>query len=157
LKDPTINTNCATNVSLISKETTMNPSLTVNELMDKQFLTFPAEMPVLEAVEILRTRKLFGACVVDQANKVLGILSEKACIRLYEDSWNGNLDRPLREIKVTEIMYPEFKIVPKTLGVVQAAELFLKSEFRRLPVVESGRLIGQITRRDIVKAVRELG
>ncbi len=135
----------------------MNPSLTVNELMDKQFLTFPSEMPVPEAVEILRTRKLFGACVVDQANKVLGILSEKACIRLYEDSWNGNVDRPLQEIKVTEIMYPEFKTVSKSLGVVQAAELFLKSEFRRLPVVESGRLVGQITRRDIVKAVRELG
>ena len=135
----------------------MSKSLTVNDLMDKQFLTFSEDTTLFEAVEILQTRKLFGGCIVDKAGRVLGILSERACIGLYEDIVSGKSDRSLSDLKVTDGMYPEVSVVPASLGIVQAAELFLKNEYRRLPVVESGRLVGQITRRDIIKAVRQMG
>lgn len=135
----------------------MSISLTVKDLMDRQFLTFPEEMSVLDAVEILQTRKLFGGCVVDSASRVLGILSEKACIQLYEKAISGTLGKDLKTVKVTECMYPDFNTIAESVGIVQAAEIFIKSEFRRLPVVEAGRLVGQITRRDIVKAVHQIG
>lgn len=135
----------------------MGSTLTVNDLMDRQFITFSPDMPLVKAVETLQSRKLFGACVVDQAKRVLGILSEKACIRFYEAIMAGKLDRPIQDVTVMACMYPDFKSVSSSTGVVQAAEIFIQSEFRRLPVVESGRLVGQITRRDIVRAVHKLG
>ncbi|MBU2648031.1 CBS domain-containing protein [bacterium] len=135
----------------------MSLSLTVDDIMDKQFLTFSADTSIPDAIQTLHTRKYFGACVVDKTGKVLGTLSEKACIQFYEDALHGRLDRPLDDIKVTEALSPDFLTISKSLGVVQAAEILLQHPIRRLAVVESGRLIGQITCRDIVKAVQRIG
>ncbi len=127
----------------------------VNEIMDKVFLTFTYDTSVREAVETLGKERLFGACVVDETGKLLGILSEKQCLKIYKKALLENNVSLLEEAKVTDIMYPEFKTVPPNTGIVDVAQIFLTSEFRRMPVVDSGKLVGQITRRDIVRAIQK--
>ena len=126
----------------------------VEDIMDNVFLTFAPDMSVQEAVSKLLKERLFGACVKDKSGNVLGVISEKQCLKLYNDALLGKLsDDELRGTKVTEIMYPEFKIVPKDMGLMDVAQVFLNVAYRRLPVVERDQLVGQITRRDIVKAI----
>ncbi|NQU64970.1 MAG: CBS domain-containing protein [SAR324 cluster bacterium] len=124
----------------------------VDDLADTDFFTFNSETTVPEAVTTLTEKGIFGAIVADKKRKVLGIFSEKACLRLYSDVFAGKLTiEELQQKKVTDVMYTEYQTIERDMGLIEAAQIFLKVAYRRLPVVESGRLVGQITRRDIVK------
>ena len=126
----------------------------VDDLMDKVFFTFSPETTVPEAVEALGQKRLFGACIVDKGGSVLGILSEKQCLKAYSEVLTGKRTREeLKEMKVTEIMYPELKTIARSLGLIETAQIFLDVAYRRLPVLEREQLVGQITRRDIVKGI----
>ena len=128
----------------------------VEEIMDKVFLTFDPDTSVREAVKILGKERLFGACVKDKTGKVLGVISEKECLKIYKDTVAGNMSlEELEKKKVKEVMYPDYKTVPKNMGLIDVAQIFLSVAYRRLPVVEREQLIGQITRRDIVKAIEK--
>ncbi|MBU2511587.1 CBS domain-containing protein [bacterium] len=131
----------------------MKKNLKVDDLMDRVFVTFSPETPVPDAVDVLGKKRLFGACVVDNDGKVLGILSEKKCIKLYLEAFSTGSIKPIEEATVMDIMYDDFKTVQKSTGVVEAAQVFLTTDFRRMPVVEHGKMVGQITRRDIIKAI----
>ena len=126
----------------------------VEEIMDKVFLTFDPDTSVREAVRILGKERLFGACIKDKSGKVLGVMSEKQCLKLYKDVVAGNISKEELEQKtVRETMYPENQTLPKSMGLVDVAQIFLNVAYRRLPVVEREQLVGQITRRDIIKAI----
>ncbi|MCP4754989.1 MAG: CBS domain-containing protein [Proteobacteria bacterium] len=131
----------------------MKRPYTVEDLMDKVFFTFDPDTSVPEAMDILGKKRLFGACVVNKSGDVLGMLSERRCLRLYNDAMTGKSSKSLDDVKVTEIMFADFKTVPKSMGIVEVVQLFLEIDHRRLPVVESGRMVGQITRRDLIKAI----
>ncbi len=125
--------------------------------MDRVFVTFAADTPVPEAVMVLGRKRLFGACVVDGTGKVLGILSERECLKVYKRAVMEKTTKPVDESTVSDIMYLEFKTIPSSTGIVQAAQIFLEQQFRRMPVVDDGKLVGQITRRDMVKAIQKFG
>jgi len=127
----------------------------VDEIMDRAFLKFSPDMPLQEAMDVLGSHKLFGACVADGNDKILGILSEKQCLKLYKEAITGNGAGSISKLTVADVMYPEFKTVSRAMGIVEAAQIFLNNQFRRMPVVEGSKLVGQITRRDIVKAIQK--
>lgn len=131
----------------------MIKNMTVEDLMDRVFISFNPKTSLTDAVSILGDKRLFGACVVDGEGKVLGILSEKKCIRLYRDALAKNSSELLETLTVMDIVYTDFITIEKTASIVDVAQVFLNHDFRRLPVIESGRLIGQITRRDIIRAI----
>ena len=126
----------------------------VEDLMDKTFFTLSPDMTVPVAVKSLGEKRLFGAIVADSSGYVLGILSEKDCLKVYARVISGDLTKDeLNDMRVTEIMYPEFKTISKNHGLIETAQAFLAVAYRRLPVLDRGKLVGQITRRDIVKGI----
>ncbi len=130
----------------------MKGPIKVNDFADKDFFTFKPGTAVTEVVSILAEKGIFGAIVADEKGKVLAICSEKACLQLYSDVFAGKITaEQLSQKTVTDVLYPEFQTIAGDMGLIEAAQIFLNVAYRRLPVVESGRLIGQITRRDIVK------
>ncbi len=131
----------------------MKKNLKVEDLMDRIFLTFSPDTPLKKAVDTLGKKRLFGACVVDESGKVLGIISEKKAIQVYLKGLLSGSAKPIEEATVMDMMHDDFKTISKSTGVVDAAQMFLSTEFRRMPVVESGVIIGQITRRDIIRAI----
>lgn len=133
----------------------MKKQPTVNEIMQKVFLKFESDTPLTEAVTILGRQRLFGACVVDIDGNVLGVLSEKECLKLYAEAFKEKNTENLEKKTVCDIMRPEFKTVPSKMSLFDVAQIFLQNEFRRMPVVDDGELVGQITRRDIVRAIQE--
>jgi CBS domain-containing protein len=126
----------------------------VDDLMDKAFFTFSPDTSVSDAVSILERKKLFGACVVDDNGQFMGIFSEAACLDLYGKAISNQISKEeLDQKKVRDVMYAEFKTVSSALGLMETAQVFLDVVYRRLPVLDQGRLVGQITQRDIVKGI----
>jgi len=121
--------------------------------MDAEFLKVDAATSVKEAVGLIWKKRLFGACVVDKEGKLVGILAEKECLKIYHQALATNNPRCLAETTVGEIVPGDARTVPSTMNLLDLAQIFLEHEFRRLPVVDGGVLVGQVTRRDLIRAI----
>jgi len=123
---------------------------TVGEFMDTKVPTLSASTLVLDAIDFLLKNHVTGAPVVDEKGALLGILTEKDCLSLVARSAEPESLR----VCVSELMTREVMTIPPSMDIYFAAGLFLKEEFRRFPVVEGGRIVGAITRFDILRAIQ---
>ena len=126
----------------------------VKDMMDCSFVTLKADMPIYNAIEILLNKQLFGACVTDEEQNLVGILSEKECMKLCNKVMTDE-DWEVKGETVATYMNTEVETVNVDKSIIDAAHIFLNRDFRRLPVTKGKKLVGQITRRDIVKGLRE--
>lgn len=122
---------------------------TVSDIMDRSFVRLKPEMDVYRAIEILLSRGITGAAVVDDSDHLVGILSERDCLKLlllgaYENLPSG---------RVADFMSPEVRTISSETDLFTVADFFTKNIYRRLLVVDNGRLVGQITRRDLLRAI----
>ena len=122
---------------------------TVRDHMDKQVVTVRPETRILDAIGLLLEKRVTGAPVVDRSGRVVGILTEKDCLRLVAAGIQGDVPRG----DVASIMTPNPETIPPDMDIYYAAGLFLTRPFRRFPVVEDGRLVGAITRFDILRVI----
>jgi len=145
---------------------------TVGEVMTSgKIYTVTPDTPVIDALELIVEKKITGLPVVDENNKVIGVVSDFDLLAIdfkdESDTWIfPSLDQSWEvfhdlqslisksEGRVIEDVMTETPIVvrPET-SINAASRLLLESKTRRLPVVDSnGSLIGLLTRRDIVTA-----
>ena len=130
----------------------MNLNYSIKEFMAKQLITFQSDTPIETAMESFLENKISGAPVLDNQGKLVGVLSEKDCMRtLFESSYYNNLGGFVKEYMSTDL---------KTINIhdtlSNVADEFIKSRFRRFPVMEGNNLVGQISRRDILRAIVKL-
>jgi CBS domain-containing protein len=121
----------------------------VRDIMTKKLVTFREETNIMVAIETLLKYKISGAPVVDKEGTVVGILSEIDTMStltrsLYHREWGGY---------VRDFMSTEVTSVSPEIGIVDLAEFFRKNHFRRLPVIDHGKLVGQVSRRDVLRAI----
>jgi len=106
---------------------------------------------ILDAVQVIIDNKISGVCVVDVEGNLVGILSELDCLRaVLSATYNESGIGLVREYMATDnlvVAHPDEDIV----NVAQ--DMLLKNK-RRRPVVENGKLIGQITCRQLLNAVK---
>ncbi|MBT7597720.1 MAG: CBS domain-containing protein [Gemmatimonadetes bacterium] len=129
----------------------MQPLPTVQDVMDTKVPTLSPSTPVLDAIDFLLKNRVTGAPVVDADGTLLGILTEKDCLQLVARSAEPENVRDLGG----DLMTTELVTIPPTMDIYYTAGLFLKKSFRRFPVVEEGRLVGAVTRFDILRAIRQ--
>lgn len=103
------------------------------------------------AIHEIIVNKISGVCIVGNNDKLLGILSEMDCLSAilsatYNESSVGT---------VGEFMTSELDVAEASEDIVSVATEMLKKNQRRRPVVENGKLIGQITCRQLLRAVKE--
>ena len=130
----------------------MNLNYSIKEFMAKHLITFQSDTPIEAAMESFLENKISGAPVLDNQGKLVGVLSEKDCMRtLFESSYYNNLGGFVKEYMSTDL---------KTINIYDTlsnvADEFIKSRFRRFPVMEGDKLVGQISRRDILRAIVKL-
>ncbi len=123
----------------------------VADFMDKSFATVTPSTRINDAVELLVKKKLTGVLVVEERNELVGILSEKDCLKILLHSGFHRVP----DDTVASYMHKTLKTVESGTDIIAVCELFLQSTFRRLPVVDDGKLVGQITRRDIVRGMQK--
>jgi len=122
---------------------------TVREFMDRFVDTVPPDMDVLEAVEFLLAKRITGVPVALNGEMV-GILTETDCIKLLAKGADADMPKG----KVSDFMTRDVRTIPSKMDIYYAAGIFLQVDFRRLPVVDDGQLVGVITRFDILRAIR---
>ena len=142
----TANQNAARGRLMISK------SVVVKDYMARTLVTFKPETDVLDAVHELVKHRIAGAPVVDDSGNLLGMLSELDCLKIalhagYHGDWGG---------PVSDYMTNGVKTVDGEMSIIDLAQVFLDTNFRRFPVVEKNRLVGQISRRDVLRALEHL-
>ena len=127
---------------------------TVNakEYMTATLVTFRPGQDVLDAINLLLEKEISGAPVVDNMGEVVGMLSEKDCLKIalnagYDQSSGGT---------VNDFMTPRPVCVDAEDSIVDVAETFMRSPFKICPVIEDNRLIGQISRRDVLRAIQRI-
>lgn len=119
-----------------------------------KLITFRPEQSINEVIDIIIEKRISGAPVLDEHRKLVGIISERDCLRIVVDQAYHN--QPHDAPKVSDYMTKQVKTLSPASDVVEAATEFLGTPIRRLPVVENGILIGQISRIDILRAAKNI-
>jgi len=117
-------------------------------------VTFTPDQPIQDVISTIVKKKIAGAPVLDDEHHLVGIISEKDCLRLIVDQAYYNMPPETR--KVSDYMTPKVQSLSPKTTVVEAAMEFLNSAIRRFPIVENGMLIGQVSRRHILKAAQDM-
>jgi len=128
--------------------------LKVSDYMTTNLITFKPEQSVEEVIDSLISNKISGGPVVNENNELVGIISEGDCLKQISDSRYYNM--PMAQDNVEKRMVTNVETIDGNMNVFDAANKFLESKRRRFPIVQEGKLIGQISQKDILKAAMQL-
>jgi len=121
----------------------------VSDIMTSDVLILSPDMQVLQAMRQLLDRDYSGAPVLSDTGELLGVLSRKDCLEAalnahYHHTWVG---------PVSDYMTTKIQIMEPELDLISAANQFLYDRYRLYPVMDNGKLVGQISRSDIMHAL----
>ena len=125
---------------------------TLEDVMATELVIFYPDTLDGTAIHTFLDKKISGAPVVDQEGKLIGMLSEKDCLdTLFKSSYYNNPSGYVRD-------YMSIELVTVDLydSLSDVAQKFIDLRFRRFPVLKNGSLVGQISRRDVLKAIDNL-
>lgn len=128
--------------------------LKVKDYMTTSLITFSPSQKVHSVVEAIIKNKISGGPVVNEKNELVGIISEGDCLKQLSESRYYNM--PLEEDLVEKRMIRDVETIDGNMDIFDAANKFLSSKRRRFPIVQNGKLVGQISQKDILKAALEL-
>lgn len=126
----------------------------VSDFMTKDLITFRPDQKVISVVELLIKYKISGGPVVNDKNELVGIISEGDCLKQISESRYYNM--PMEDDTVEQRMIKNVDTIDGNMNVFDAANVFLESKHRRFPILEDGKLVGQISQKDILKAALKL-
>jgi len=131
----------------------MNPkSALVRDYMARHLVSFSPDMDVLDAIHELVRHRIAGAPVVDEHGDLIGMLSELDCMKVALNAgYFSDRGGPVRDFMSTGV-----ETVDADMSIVDLAQRFLDTGFRRFPVMRDNRLVGQISRRDILRALQQI-
>lgn len=147
----------------------------VSDIMTKNVIACEASTSVQDAARLMYLNGLTGMPVIDEQDNLVGIITEYDLIRIEDHlhlpvtfAFLGSivaLDNPLNgdevqkqleklaATKVADLMTKDVKTIGPDAAIEDAAELFLHQKVNPVPVVENGKLVGIISRADIVKLI----
>ncbi|MGL1885980.1 MAG: CBS domain-containing protein [Reichenbachiella sp.] len=127
---------------------------TIADYMATDLITFTPDMEIAEAIDVMLKKKVSGGPVLNDKRELVGMLSEKDCLKVLVQSSYHNI--PSGKGKVSDYMSANVKTLEMDMDVVSCANEFLTTYFRRFPVTQNGILKGQISRRDIMRAAQKI-
>lgn len=129
--------------------------LTARDVMTRRLITFRAHVPIDVAMRTLVRKGISGAPVVDDSGAMIGMLSEYDCLKVLAGDRMAQLfEGPAGN--VGDYMTTGFHTVGPDVDLPTVANTFLTRRVRRLPVIEGNRLIGQVSRRDVLKGIQRM-
>lgn len=131
------------------------PIPTAKDIMVQDgLITFRPEQKLSEVIKTMVQRRISGAPVVDGDMQLVGVISEHDCLRVvaagaYEGTpLDGN--RTVKELMTTDVT-----TISPNLNLYGIAHTFITRNLRRVPVVQGQRVLGQVSRRDVLRAVQK--
>ncbi len=122
-------------------------------IMTRNLMLLPPEMDVFEAVSLLLAKRVSGAPVVDRDGCYLGVFSEKSSM----DVLVGAAYDSLPTTQVRAFMDSDRKrTIDESLDLRSIVKRFLETPYRRLPVLRGNLVVGQISRKDVLRVMKGL-
>ncbi|MGQ7847131.1 CBS domain-containing protein [Granulosicoccus sp. 3-233] len=130
----------------------MLKSIKVSDYMAASLVTFNPETEMRLAISQLVEKRISGAPVVDDHGNLVGVLSEQDCMKValsagYHDDYAG---------QVKDYMSKKVTTIDADTSILTLAQMFIDSPFRRYPVIQNNRLVGQVSRRDVLRALEAI-
>ncbi len=129
-------------------------SLTVSDYMTTNLITFTPDQPIESVMQSLIKHRISGGPVVNEKNELIGIISEGDCIKQISESRYYNM--PMQDQTIEKHMASNVETIDGNMNIFDAAKKFLEAKRRRFPIVENGKLVGQISQKDVLKAAMQL-
>lgn len=134
------------------QESTREESPKVRDFMSHSFVRVAPDEDVYKAMGMILKERVSGAVVADSSDKLLGIVTEKDFLKLaaldtYDSEPTGG--------PVSAYMSKEVITATPEMAVSDVAEMFLRHHYRKLPVVEEGRVIGMVRRHDVLIVIED--
>ncbi len=127
----------------------MLKSVLIKDHMSTRLVTLDPDMDILRAVNALIKGVIAGAPVVDGNRRLVGILTERDCMRVaMQAEYHGMPGGP-----VSKYMTKDPQFVSPDESILHVAQLFIDGKYHRYPVVKNDRLVGMISRRDVMHAM----
>lgn len=124
----------------------------VRDYMARNITTLSPETEINKAMSVLLEKRISGAPVIDKEGWLIGVLSKKDCLKAaleasYYREWGGTVEK---------YMSANVQTIQADTDIVTATKLFVDGAYRRLPVLDAGQLVGQISRADALQAMSDL-
>jgi CBS domain-containing protein len=143
----------------------------IKDIMTKNVITVSPEMKIHKLAKLFIDKNISGAPVVDEAGKLLGVVNEEGVIfqdkkvhlptfinlsfgflTLGSERYNEEIKK-ITASTVSSIMEKDITTINPNIEIEDAATLMLEKEIYYLPVVDKDKLVGLITKKDIVRAI----
>jgi predicted transcriptional regulator len=126
-------------------------SPTVRDYMLHKVLYFNVRDDVADIAATLLERNMRGAPVLDETGKVVGFVSEQDCIKeMLNTAWHCD-----QTATAADVMHREVLSVNPEMDISDLAQQLCQPKPKIYPVIEDGRMIGLITRSEVLKALVE--
>ncbi len=130
----------------------MNSPIVAREIMVTRLVTLGPGMDLFQAIGLLLKHKISGASVVDEQRNYLGVFSERCCMSAILKSAHDGVPTA----RVENFMDTDAPTITEETDLLSIAQEFLVTHARRLPVLRDGKLVGQISRRDVLRATHNM-
>ena len=124
--------------------------LHAQDVMQKSLLTISKDATISEAIKILAENGITGLPVVDDDMKLLGLVSEKDLLIVAYHILTGVHDSNTDDKRIEEIMTTDVTSFSPASNIADVCQCFISNPFRRVPIVEDEKLVGLISRKDII-------
>ncbi|MFA5331735.1 MAG: CBS domain-containing protein [Methanoregula sp.] len=121
---------------------TLLSDVTVGSMMSTRVTTIPSNMPLTQAIEMMYTTKHLGFPVIER-DMLIGMVT------LTDINRTSPIDREAMQVK--DIMTKDVIVLPPTASVMDALKVMTMKNIGRIPVVQDDRIVGIVTRTDILK------
>ena len=119
---------------------------TVSDIMTSPVVTISGDKSLVDAIKLLLRFHISGLPVVDGEENIVGIITEL-------DVLNFAMSGSAAQTKVSEVMTSELSTFPPDAPIEQAMNFFAAERIRRVPVVREGKVVGIVSRRDVMREI----
>jgi CBS domain-containing protein len=123
--------------------------------MSRRVVTLRTNMRVIDAMRSLIRHRISGAPVLDRQGNLVGLVSEFDCLRVVASGLYGHEEledsEPLRRVMTSDVV-----TIVSDMDVFMITQLLVDRRIRRVPVVTDGRVLGIVSRRDVLRGIHKL-
>lgn len=128
----------------------VNKNILVSDIMKRNLVVFSPNDSIFDVMKKFVKYKISGGPVLNKNGKIVGVISEADCMKEISDSRYFNM--PILDKRVKNFMEKNVDTIKSSTSIFDAASMFHTTSRRRFPVTENQKLVGQISRKDIVIA-----
>lgn len=124
--------------------------LKVSDYMTKSLITFKETQSVEDVMQTLVNKRISGGPVLNSAKELIGMISETDCMKQISESRYYNM--PMENQTIEKYVCKDVDTIDGNMNIFDAATKFIETKRRRFPVFVDGKLVGQISQSDVLKA-----